>query len=135
MPGSSLWLVPPVDSDLYKAVHCLILKLVPSVYPIAIPPRFTPHVTLTADTVPSDISNPQKWLEGLELPELDSFKVAIQKAQVGSVFFQKLTMRCEKTPELCQLAGHCRAAGLQQTDAKEARDWIEGNYGPHMSLM
>ena len=131
--GSSLWLVPSEDSELYKAIHNLIITKIPSLYPIALSPHFTPHVTLTANTIPSDLSEPQQWLDRLKARESSKLRVLIRELDVGEIFFQKLTMNCEKTPELCDLAEHCRAAGLNNDD--DAKSWIQKNYRPHCSLM
>ena len=131
--GSSLWLVPPEDSSLYKAIHSLITTSIPPLYPIALPLRFTPHVTLTANTISSELQQPQQWLNGLKLPDLSSLKMAIREVQVGDIFFQKLTMSCEKTAELCSLASFCRRTGLGNEG--EAKGWVEQNYRPHYSLM
>ncbi|RMX74651.1 hypothetical protein D0869_12381 [Hortaea werneckii] len=166
--GSSLWLVPPEDSALYKTCHRLITHHIPSLFPGAVPPPpvFTPHVTLTADTVPSDLleqvqeqresssstsptdpaTSAQTWLNSLVLPPpTRDLKVAIQKVQVEGLFFRKLTMQCEKCPQLCELAGRCRAQGLEglsdggeQEGAEkleEAGKWVRECYRPHLSLM
>ena len=132
--GSSVWLVPPEDSALYKAIHHLINNIIPSIYPIAIPPQFTPHITLTANTIPSDLqsSDSQKWLDNLNLPN-GKLRVAIEDVQVGSIFFQKLTMRCETSRPLCNLAAYCR--GIGTGDETEANDWVQQRYRPHCSLM
>ncbi|KAK3696550.1 hypothetical protein LTR37_017892 [Vermiconidia calcicola] len=133
--GSSLWLVPPEDSQLYKAIDQLIKTTIPSLYPIAIPPQFTPHITLTADTLSagSEEEAPQQRLDDLNLSGLDNFKVTIGEVTVGSIFFQKLTMQCKRTPGLCKLAAYCRGVGLQ--NEQEAREWVEKEYRPHASLM
>ncbi|KAI7299710.1 hypothetical protein KC315_g17510 [Hortaea werneckii] len=168
--GSSLWLVPPEDSALYRTYHRLITHHIPSLFPGAVPPPpvFTPHVTLTADTVPSDLleqeqqeqgrerrqSTPsstnqeisaQTWVDDLVLPPpTRDLKVAIQKVQVEGLFFRKLTMQCEKAPQLCELAGRCRAQGLEGLDGgeqegaeklEEAGKWVRECYRPHLSLM
>ena len=137
MPGSSLWLVPPEDSELYKTVHDLIINQFPSVYPIAIPPHFAPHITLTSGINERDAesSDPQKWLDGITFPDLKDLKVAIQDVEVGSVFFKKVTMKCEKTADLSELAATCRAAGVEGLGKHAADRWVEESYLPHCSLM
>ncbi|KAI7170056.1 hypothetical protein KC343_g11540 [Hortaea werneckii] len=153
MPGSSLWLVPPEDSALYKTCHQLITTHIPSIFfsALAQPVLFTPHVTLTADTVPSDLSpdssdpaiSAQKWLDSLDLPPptrtttmtQEDLKVKIQNVQVEGPFFRKLTLRCEKSSQLCELAGRCRAQGVQGLSRKEAGEWVQECYAPHLSLM
>ncbi|GAB1737497.1 hypothetical protein NU219Hw_g1808t1 [Hortaea werneckii] len=161
--GSSLWLVPPEDSALYRTCHRLITSQIPSLFSSSPaspppPPLFTPHVTLTADTVPSDLvpeqqrqgqresppsssssttsppgdptPSAQKWLDGLVLrpPLTREMKVAIQKVQVEGLFFRKLTLQCEKGPPLCELAGTCRAQGLAGLDGGEQRDGEAGKW-------
>ncbi|KAI7088965.1 hypothetical protein KC356_g2906 [Hortaea werneckii] len=172
MPGSSLWLVPPEDSALYRTCHQLITTHIPSLFfPSTLapspPPLFTPHVTLTSDTVPphlfrkqeqqqqssSSTTSPspadpatsaQEWLDSLDLPPppmtQEGLKVKIQKVQVEGHFFRKLTLRCEKSPPLCDLAATCRALrgaeGLAGgAEQKEAWEWVREHYAPHLSLM
>lgn len=132
MPGSSLWLVPTPDSALHKALSTLITSSIPALYPIALPPRFSPHVTLTADTVNTS-DDPQIWLDGLELP-LEDLHVRIKEPQVGEIFFRKLTLRCQKDDALKALAGAGRRAGTG-AGAEEVRRWVEEVYAPHLSLM
>ena len=133
--GSSLWLVPPEDSELYKTIHSLILTSIPSLYPIAIPPQFVPHISLTVDTIApdSELPQPQKWLDRLKLGDLSKLKISIGEVDVGKIFFQKLTMLCERTPELLELAAHCRGVATGNVD--EADGWVKQNYKPHCSLM
>ncbi|KAI6799124.1 hypothetical protein KC332_g16459 [Hortaea werneckii] len=158
MPGSSLWLVPPKDSALYKTCHQLITTHIPSIFfsALAQPVPFTPHVTLTADTVPSDLfpdsTDPaisaQKWLDSIDLPPpsttQEGLKVKIQNVQVEGPFFRKLTLRCEKSSQLCELAGRCRAhhggkegmvGGEHDEEGEEVEKWVRESYAPHLSLM
>jgi 2',3'-cyclic-nucleotide 3'-phosphodiesterase len=133
MGGSSLWLVPPPHSDLYKTLQSLILtRLPPLLGPEANPAKFTPHVTLTADTVFPD-SAPQAWLDGLELPKA-RLRVVIKELVVGDIFYRKVTMRCEKTKELRALAGSCRKKGTGEQE-QMVEEWVEGTYWPHVSLV
>ncbi|KAI7369650.1 hypothetical protein KC367_g439 [Hortaea werneckii] len=171
MPGSSLWLVPPEDSALYRTCHQLITTHIPSLFfpstlALSPPPLFTPHVTLTSDTVsphifpeqeqqqsscsttspsPADpATSAQAWLDSLDLPPppmtQEGLKVKIQKAQVEGHFFRKLTLRCEKSPQLCELAATCRASRGKEGlagggEQKEAWEWVREHYTPHLSLM
>ncbi|KAK3615575.1 hypothetical protein LTR56_026507 [Elasticomyces elasticus] len=124
MPGSSLWLVPPEDSDLYKAIDNLVNQRLPSIYTNASPKRFLPHVTLTSDTI-SNYADPQEWLDSISLPRDDalaSLVVTIKDVQVGKPFFRKLTMACSKTFELCDLALHCRIAGVEGVEQEVANN-------------
>lgn len=140
MPGSSLWLIPPPHSSLYSTLNTLINTTIPATIPPSTktttqpPPHFSPHVTLTADTVtPSD--DPQQWLDRLSLPETaKDLRVQMKEPQVGEIFFRKLTLRCEKNDGLKALAGACRRAGTGEGSA-EVEDWVEGVYAPHLSLL
>lgn len=139
MPGSSLWLVPLEDSELYRTIHNLVLTGVPSKFPNATPPpQFTPHVTLTADTV-SDSKDPQAWLDGIVLPDsVKNLEIKIEQLHAGKIFFQSLIMLCEKSSALCGLAVHCRAAGGardKSTELQPAERWAREEYVPHCSLM
>lgn len=136
MSGSSLWLVPPEKSELYSVIHDLILNQLPSIFPIASVPGFTPHVTLTADTVFPNLEDSQQWLDSLDLPQsMEVLKVVIGEAEVGSTFFRKLAMRCEKTQGLCELAIHARKAAMGESRIQSAKRWVEEDYKPHISLM
>ncbi|KAI7267329.1 hypothetical protein KC345_g7949 [Hortaea werneckii] len=167
MPGSSLWLVPPEDSALYKTCHQLITTHIPSLFSSSLappPPLFTPHVTLTADTVPPDLFpvstdtaiSAQKWLDSIDLVptttrtttmKQEGLKVKIQNVQVEGHFFRKLTLRCEKSPRLCELAWRCRAhhggkEGLvgeeqkrEEGEKEQVGKWVRESYAPHLSLM
>ncbi|KAK3096378.1 hypothetical protein LTR53_019302, partial [Teratosphaeriaceae sp. CCFEE 6253] len=114
MPGFALWLVPPEDSPLYKVLHAMILTHIPSIYPHASPARFTPHITLTSDcTLPDDIDQ-QAWLDSIALPDnLADLRIHIKGMQREAAYFRKLTLMCEKTATLCELAVRCRAAGVE----------------------
>ncbi|KAK4902149.1 hypothetical protein LTR27_001051 [Elasticomyces elasticus] len=122
MPGSSLWLVPPEDSEFYKAIDNLVNQRLPSIYTNASPKFFSPHVTLTSETI-SDYADPQEWLDSISLPRdvaLASLVVTIKDVQVGKPFFKKLTMACSKTIELCDLVVHCRVAGVDGVEQEVA---------------
>ncbi|KAK4560574.1 hypothetical protein LTR86_005771 [Recurvomyces mirabilis] len=135
MPGSSLWLVPPEESELYKAIHHLILQNVPAIFPDTTLPQFAPHVTLTSDTT-SDQEDPQEWLDNSTLPDsVERLRVRIEQLDDGKIFFQSLIMKCEKSVELCELAVHCRVAGVKDTDSKTAETWVQERFVPHCSLM
>ena len=139
MPGSSLWLVPPEDSELYKAIHELTVNNIPSIFPNENPPGFFPHITLTSNALTDPATEPsdkQDWLDGIPMRgSIKALKVAIQEVEVGKIFFKKVTMRCDKTHELCQLAAACRAAGVEGVDAEGAEKWVGEQYLPHCSLM
>ena len=131
---SSLWLVPPKDCQLHKALSTLINQTLLPLFPEALPPTFAPHITLSADTVSADIANPQEWINQLQLPDVSGLKITIGELEVGSIFFQRLIQLCEKTVPMCDLAATCRMAGMGEGEA-EAREWTEGSWRPHCSLL
>lgn len=129
MPGSSLWLLPPPSSSFNSTLQSLISHSIPSLFPSTQVPHFIPHITLTSH-IPSGStsSDPQAWLTNLSLPSLSSVK--IQSPKVGTLFFQKLTLACEKSHELTALAKACRS----QAVGDDVVAFAEGYY-PHTSLM
>lgn len=135
MPGSSLWLVPLPNSWLYNALNSLINTDIPDIYPEAAQPSFTPHVTLTADTIPSDLQDPQEWLDTVKLPTFGTEKLTMRIGEpvIGSIYFQKLTLAVEKNRQICELAIACRAASTN--DEAQSRRWVGEQYWPHCSLM
>ncbi|KAF2722552.1 2, 3 cyclic phosphodiesterase [Polychaeton citri CBS 116435] len=135
MPGSSLWLVPSQDSALYEAIQELITNHIPALFPNTSPPDFFPHITLTSDALLEDGTDPQEWLDGLSLPSQSKLEIWIREVEVGSIFFKKVTMRCDKSPELKALAAACRQAAVKGVGSEAAREWAEEKYMPHCSLM
>lgn len=134
--GYSLWLIPPESSSLFEALQELIEFAIPSIYPGTLTPSFTPHVTLTAGMIDPELvgQDPQAWLDNLAVPRSTSnLKVTISELHIGSIFFQKLIMLCEKSSELCDFAMFCRALGTMEEES--ANDWVQENYRPHCSLM
>ena len=133
--GYSLWLVPPEDSEFYKAIHTLILTTIPALFPVAIPPQFTPHVSLTTDPISPDVvlKKPQAWLDELQLGDLGKIKLNMGDAEVRELFFEKLVLRCEQVPEMLELAAQCRAVATG--NIKDAQAWVKDNYRPHCSLL
>lgn len=133
---SSLWLVPSQNSSLYKAIHTLITDSIPSVFPTANAPLFTPHITLTANTISSESSSSefQQWLDNIALPSINDIEITINAIEIGEIFFQKLIMLCDKSWQLCTLAAACRSAGTGHS-LERSREWIGENYRPHCSLM
>ena len=131
---SSLWLVPPKHSQLHEALSALINQTIPVLFPDALLPNFAPHITLSADTVPNGLADPQEWLDQLELPDLNKLKITIGDLEVGSIFFQKLIQLCEKTGPMCDLSARCRQSGTQQGGGP-VREWVEKNWRPHCSLV
>ena len=139
MPGSSLWLVPLEDSELFKTIHELTIASIPSMFPDSNAPPFYPHITLTSNVLITPAlqpSNPEEWLESIVLSDgIENLRVVIGQVEVGEVFFKKVTMRCDRSRELCELAAVCRAAGVEGVDSKGAKKWVDEEYLPHCSLM
>ncbi|CAA9958376.1 2',3'-cyclic nucleotide 3'-phosphodiesterase [Pyrenophora teres f. teres] len=133
MPGSSLWLLPPADHPLSNVLPSVIDKTSKQ---FNSPHRFLPHVTLTSEISPSKhASDPQAWLDSLDLPTGQDIKVTFERLGSEDVFFRKLYIKCEKSEGVKKLAIPCR----QQVDGFEeeakALSWAEGQYMPHLSLM
>ena len=131
--GSSLWLIPP-EGPLKEAMSQLINSTLPQLFAASSPPNFSPHITISASTIPADLPDPQEWLDSLPLPELSGLKLRVGELEVGDIVFQKLIQLCEKNEALCELAATCRSAGTGES-VGEAREWIESNCKPHVSLM
>jgi len=133
MPGSSLWLLPPADHPLNDVIPSLIDKTSKQ---FNSPHRFLPHVTLTSEISPSKYgSNPQAWLDSLNLPAGQNVKVAFERLGSEDVFFRKLYIKCEKHEGLNQLAKQCRQQVNGFAEEAEASSWAEEQYMPHLSLM
>jgi hypothetical protein len=128
-PGLSLWLVPPTDSTIYKALSNAIVNIVPPILNASdSPPRFEPHVTLTSRISRQTISSdPQKWLDELDLPAISTAEVMFQEIAVGDTFTKKLFIRCEREGSLLELAASCRAHSSSEGDGAD--------YDPHVSLV
>jgi 2',3'-cyclic-nucleotide 3'-phosphodiesterase len=134
MPGSSLWLLPPETHPLNQQLTSLIKKTASR---FGSSDLFIPHVTLTSDLVePSSYgSEPQKWLESLELPAGDDVKVEFERLGSEDVHFRKLYIKCQKTAGLKALATVCRMQVANHEDKETARKWAEETYNPHVSLL
>jgi hypothetical protein len=130
----SLWLVPPENSPLSKSISKLINKALPPIFPEVLLPTFGPHVTLKGNPVLEPASDPQAWLDALQLSGLDRLCVSAGELHVGNSAFNKLSQLCKKMPELWHLAATCRAAGTGAAYETERR-WIEENWKPHVSLI
>lgn len=141
MPGSSLWLIAPRgDHPFNQSLKDLITNTLPSDFPRAPKNTFIPHVTITSDIEPSKTygdSSPQKWLDGLKLPEFkresDEVVVELEELEAGEPFFKKVTLRAREDANLLKLAAACRRQGVV-IDENEAQQWAETDYLPHLSL-
>ncbi|KAI5374737.1 2',3'-cyclic nucleotide 3'-phosphodiesterase [Alternaria postmessia] len=133
MPGSSLWLLPPADHPLNEVLPRLIDKTSKQ---FNSPHRFLPHVTLTSEISPSKYgSDPQAWLESLDLPSGQSIQIKFERLGSEDVFFRKLYIKCAKAAGIKQLAQQCRSHVNGFEDETNSKTWAEEQYMPHLSLM
>jgi 2',3'-cyclic-nucleotide 3'-phosphodiesterase len=138
MPGSSLWLVPPVNHPLHATLSKLISRDIPSrlaQYQTDTFPCFTPHLTLTSDILelPKD---PQAWLDALNLPKAEQVKISIVELDQGDLWTKKLFLRAEKE-SLKKIWRVCRdvveSPGEKTTE--KVQKWVEHTWDPHISLI
>ena len=134
MPGSSLWLLPPEYHPLNEKLFSLITRTASH---FGSTDFFIPHVTLTSDLVkPSSYgTEPQKWIESLDLPAGEDVRVEFEKLNSEDVYFRKLYIKCKKNGGLKALATVCRRQVADHEDDGIARDWAEETYNPHVSLL
>jgi 2',3'-cyclic-nucleotide 3'-phosphodiesterase len=133
MPGSSLWLLPPKSHPLNSILSGLIQQI-PSRFES--PHRFLPHVTITSEISPSTYSSdPQAWLDSLDLPSALAVRVRLGRLASEDVFFRKLYITCAKGEGLEELALLCRQEVEGFKDEKLAEAWASEKYIPHLSLM
>ena len=127
-PGLSLWLVPTEGSDIYNALTKAMNQLVPPILGASDSPKFEPHVTLASRIPRQSIkTDPQKWLDGIDLPAVSTVEVKFHELAVGEAFFKKLFIRCKRSDSLLQLASSCRAFSSAKID--------EAQYDPHVSIL
>ena len=94
MPGSSLWLLPPPNHPLNAVLFMLIQETAAH---FDSEPLFLPHVTLTSEIDPSVYgSEPQSWLDSLELPSSAQVQVKFGHLNSEDVFFRKLYISVDK---------------------------------------
>jgi 2',3'-cyclic-nucleotide 3'-phosphodiesterase len=134
MPGSSLWLLPPESHPMNQKLVSLIKRTASH---FGSTDLFIPHVTLTSDLVePSSYgSEPQRWIESLELPAGEDVKIEFEKLNSEDVYFRKVYIKCQKTDGLKALATVCRKQVTNHEDGETARRWAEETYNPHVSLL
>ncbi|KAH7388634.1 2',3'-cyclic-nucleotide 3'-phosphodiesterase [Pyrenochaeta sp. MPI-SDFR-AT-0127] len=133
MPGSSLWLLPPTDHSLSTPLPLLIDKT--SAH-FKSQHRFLPHVTLTSDISPSSYSSePQKWLDSLNLQLDIKVRVSFEKLESQDVFFRKLYIKCDKHDGLKRLALRSRQQVDGYGEVGKAETWVKEEYTPHLSLL
>ena len=129
--------MPPPNSKAYAATSNAISNTMPTILPDLKPlPDFAPHVTLTSEVPPSLVeSDPQKWLDELELKHCEDVHVRFKSLVTEDKFFKRLFIRCEKDPGLFCVAKSCRKWGVEGGDHAKAGKWLNGSYDPHCSLM
>lgn len=133
MPGSSLWLLPPDTHPLNYVLTSLIERTASH---FGSSDLFIPHLTLTSEIYPSTYgSEPQKWLDGLNLPACDDVKVDFEKLSGEDVYFRKLYIKCHKTTGLKALAKVCRKQVAGHEDEETAGKWVDEKFNPHVSLL
>jgi 2',3'-cyclic-nucleotide 3'-phosphodiesterase len=121
-----------------------LTKLISTTIPSAFPgqqttlPHFAPHVTLTSNIDLSKLKpSPEKWLEGLAVPQVKDVQVKFREVAVGSTFTKKLFIRCEREG-IEGLATLCRwqavEGGESGVGTERAEKWAE-TWDPHVSLM
>lgn len=133
MPGSSLWLLPPIDHPLNDLLPTLIDRTSSH---FNSPHRFLPHVTLTSDISPSLYSqDAQAWLDSIQLPSKHDVSVQFEALASEDVFFRKLYIKCEKNDGIKQLGKICRSLVKGVEDDEVAHVWAETSYTPHLSLL
>lgn len=114
MPGSSLWLVPPLSHPLHEVITTLISTTLPSKFPSEAggtnPVLFAAHMTLTSEILPStyyhnstpDLNHPatdeekqhaQKWLDALLFPPAGEVRVRLDRVDTQDVFFRRCFVR------------------------------------------
>lgn len=127
-PGLSLWLIPPENNDIYKALKNAIDHQVPDALGLSNTPRFEPHVTLTSRIPKESVgTDPQKWLDEMNLPSISGVEVEFQELANGDAFFKKLFIRCGRSESLLRLASTCRVFSSAKID--------EAQYDPHVSIL
>ncbi|KAF1930988.1 2',3'-cyclic-nucleotide 3'-phosphodiesterase [Didymella exigua CBS 183.55] len=134
MPGSSLWLLPPDSHPLNERLASLINSTASHFNSTDL---FVPHVTLTSDLVnlSSYGSEPQTWIDSLDLPGGGDVKIEFEELNSEDVYFRKLYIKCQKTEGLKALAKACRKQVSDHEDEGIARKWAEETYNPHVSLL
>lgn len=132
----SIWLVPREGNPFTKTTQELISDTVPRQF-IAEKDiqHFPPHVTLTSDIDPSKASSdPQKWLDGLSLPEFkaeaNEVIVELDHLEAEDPHFRKMNLAVNGNANLRKLA----AAVREQAIGGGGEEWASKEYRPHLSL-
>lgn len=132
MPGSSLWLLPPPNHPLNAILFTLIQETAAHFDSEHL---FLPHVTLTSEIDPTVYgSEPQPWLDSLELPSSADVHVKFGHLNSEDVFVRKLYIRVDKEGVL-GLGKASRRQVNGYSDEDVAKKWAEEQYVPHLSLL
>ena len=133
MPGASLWLLPPPTHTLHQDLQSLIQQ---TAVHFGSSDLFIPHITLTSGIPPQPYSSdPQSWLDSLNLSTTSPVQVLFQRLDSEDVFVRKLYIKCAKTDGLRQLAKSCRKQVPDCAQEAEAETWVNDTYNPHTSLL
>jgi 2',3'-cyclic-nucleotide 3'-phosphodiesterase len=133
MPGASLWLLPPENHLLSQDLQSLIRQTAAH---FGSSELFNPHVTLTSDISSQTYSSdPQAWLDSLQLPAADHIQVLFERLDSEDIFVRKLYIKCAKTVGLKQLARVCRLQVPGCAEEAKAEKWVNDVYNPHTSLL
>ncbi|KAF2691108.1 2',3'-cyclic-nucleotide 3'-phosphodiesterase [Lentithecium fluviatile CBS 122367] len=137
MPGSSLWLIPPSTHPLHSHLTSLIQQTSKH---FSSSHLFIPHITLTSEIAPSTYgSDPQKWLDSLSFPRGGAVQVRFGELASEDIFVRKLYIKVRKEGEgsegLKELAAVARREVEGFAGEREAGEWVERRWGPHLSLL
>ncbi|KAF8461914.1 2',3'-cyclic-nucleotide 3'-phosphodiesterase [Kalaharituber pfeilii] len=131
MGGSSLWLIPPAESEIDSKLSTLINITLPSLMPDIRLPHFRPHITLTSEVSPA--LDPTTVTSSIEVQTPPDVK--FHEVNVGTTFFTRVTLHLEKTAAIKALAADCRKKYVTNGDEEAAKRWSEEDYVPHLSLI
>ncbi|KAJ3298695.1 hypothetical protein HDU79_008188 [Rhizoclosmatium sp. JEL0117] len=120
IPGLSLWIGPPKDSDLYKKLDDIVGHFSSKLSS----PKWAPHITLLGSVVatPEEAATKIKQAAASHGP----FKVTLTELVTKDLFFQCVMAKSEETKELLELNAALRA--VYPPPHSEP-------YWPHLSLV
>jgi 2'-5' RNA ligase len=83
---SSIWLIPPANSDIQNTLQTLIQETLPRHFRNESVPSFVPHLTLASGVILD--GSAQEVLDGLEIDQLvEALEVVFTRLMVGCVFY------------------------------------------------
>ncbi|KAK9458398.1 2',3'-cyclic-nucleotide 3'-phosphodiesterase [Dipodascopsis uninucleata] len=136
----SLWLSPPDNSPLFRALQDLIDNISEDCFGGAAP-KFMPHVTLTSQI--SVELNPKEVVDhASKVISVSDLRIEIADLDYGPIYTKKAFLRIKKTNGLLELAEDSRRVFTylptldSAADAEDlAKEWIQFEYDPHISLV